>query len=78
MFYLRVAKVFAFLDDLKYFNGFEFKSSVTKAEVTVVQMISRAVPEIGLYIDFGALFLLLFWRSKKVNKQWLCLSNNKV
>jgi len=47
----------------------EFKSRITNVEATVVQKFSSAVPEIGLYIDFGCLFLLLFWTSKKVNRK---------
>ena len=44
----------------------EYKSRITNVDATVVQMLNSAPPEIGLYIDFGGLFLLLFWTSKKV------------
>jgi len=50
----------------RYLN---LRSRSTKVDVTVVQKFNIAVPEIGLFIDFGGLFLLLFWTSKKVNKE---------
>ena len=44
----------------------EYRSRITNVEATELLKFSSAAPEIGLYIDFGAPFLLLFWRSKKV------------
>ena len=44
----------------------EYRSRITNVETTELLKYSSAAPEIWLYIDFGALFLLLFWRSKKV------------
>ena len=46
------------------------KSRITNVEVTVVRLLHIAVPEIGLFIDFGGLFLLLFWTSKKVSSKF--------
>lgn len=44
-------------------------SSITEAEVTVVQKMNIAASRNRVVFDFGAPFLLLFWRSKKVNKK---------
>jgi hypothetical protein len=41
---------------------------VTKVDAAEEPKSNRAVPEIGLYIDFWAPFLFLFWRSKKEKK----------
>ena len=46
---------------------FESKNRITNAEATVVQMMHIAVTRNRAVIDFGGLFLLLFWTSKKVN-----------
>ena len=49
----------------------------TKAEATVAQMLNIAIPENGLYIVFGRLFLLLFFPQKKVKGIWH-LRDNKI
>ena len=48
---------------------FESKNRITNAEATVVQMMHIAVTRNRAVIDFGGLFLLLFWTSKKVNNK---------
>jgi len=52
------------------------KSRITNVEVTVVQKPNIAASRNRAVIDFGAPFLLLFWRSKKVKKE-IAYSNNK-
>ena len=48
---------------------FESKNRITNAEATVVQMMHIAVTRNRDVIDFGGLFLLLFWTKKVNNKK---------
>jgi hypothetical protein len=46
---------------------FEPKSRITNAEATVVQLMNIAASDKRVVIVCRALFLFLFWRSKKEN-----------
>lgn len=57
---------------------FDPKSRITNDDATSEQKLIKAAPENGLYIVFGRLFWLLFFRKKSIMKDAAIIKEQQI